>query len=232
MTPDPTAAPRAVLMDLDGTLYHHGPLRRRILAELAQIPLRCGPRAALRILRRLATFRRVREELRELGRAVEPLATLQYELPARRLGDDPRALEATVREWIHQRPLRHLRACRRRDLLTFLERARGAGLPVGVFSDYPAEEKLVALGVGDAFCLSLCATDPEVNAFKPHPRGFQLACQRLELDPCQVLYVGDRPEIDGAGAAAAGMPVRVLARDAQPWQRAADLDAVWRSLHG
>ena len=79
-------------------------------------------------------------------------------------------------------------------------------------SDYPTDAKLEALGVAPHFSLRLCTTDTSINAFKPHPRGFLLACGQWGLDPQEVLYVGDRPEIDGAGAAAAGTRCVIVGR--------------------
>ena len=79
-----------------------------------------------------------------------------------------------------------------------------------MFSDYPSGEKLEALGLDKRLSLTLCATDPEINAFKPHPRGFLRACELWDLDPAEVLYIGDRPEVDAVGAAAAGMPCAIL----------------------
>ncbi len=206
---------RAVLWDLDGTLYRQPPMRRRMLLELARAPLSEGT-GVLRTLRRLKVFRRVREELRDLGCPDQPLERLQYEEPARRLGEDPAQVEGTVIEWMHRRPLRHLGGCRRPDLADILGEFATRGLRLGVFSDYPAPDKLAALGVSEPFTLTLCATDPEVNAFKPHPRGFKRACEVWDLEPAQVLYVGDREDVDGVGARAAGMPVCIVGAGNDP----------------
>lgn len=45
----------------------------------------------------------------------------------------------------------------------------------------------------------------EVGLEKPDPAFFWLVCRELDVLPCQCLVVGDQPEIDGAGARAAGM---------------------------
>jgi FMN phosphatase YigB (HAD superfamily) len=58
--------------------------------------------------------------------------------------------------------------------------------------------------------VALCATDATVNALKPHPRGFLQACAALGLRPADVLYVGDRPDVDLAGARAAGMACALI----------------------
>lgn len=205
--------PRAVLMDLDGTLYSQRPLRLRMLRELALEPYRQRSFVHAReTVRRLRVFRQVREELRALGRASEPLELLQYARSATRLGCDSKGLRATVEEWIHRRPLRYLRGRARAGLADFLDELHSKGIPVGVFSDYPVGEKLAALGLRERFQLELCATDAEINAFKPHPAGFLLAAERFGLRPSELLYVGDRIEVDAAGAKRAGMPCAILGR--------------------
>jgi FMN phosphatase YigB (HAD superfamily) len=97
------------------------------------------------------------------------------------------------------------------QLLDGLDRA---GIRMGILSDYPAAGKLQALGLAGRFAPVLCATDPEIDAFKPSPRGYLRACEIWGLSPGQVLFVGDRADVDGAGAAAAGMPCAIVGRAA------------------
>ena len=221
-----------VLFDLDGTLYHQSALRRRMFLELLMLPVRTRSLAATRrVLRRLERFRRVREELRALGRTDRPLADLQYDEAALQLGEDPEVVRRTIDEWIHHRPLLHLAPCLRRDLRPFLAWLRERGLRIGVFSDYPVDAKLRAMGLEDEIDLRLDATDPEINAFKPHPRGFLVACERWGVEPHRVLYVGDRHDVDGGGARAAGMPCAILSRRNGEGTRAfASLEDLRRAL--
>ena len=81
---------------------------------------------------------------------------------------------------------------------------------MGVYSDYPAEQKLAAMGVAVFMDLILYSGEPAVDVLKPHPKGFKLAAERLQLKPEEILYVGDRPEVDAAGAKAAGMDCRLV----------------------
>jgi HAD superfamily hydrolase (TIGR01509 family) len=204
---------RCVVFDLDGTLYSQPPMRRRMLVELALAPL-AGPGQALRTMRALKAFREDRERLRELGQPAEPLAELQYSRPAARLGVPVDDVRRAVEEWMFRRPLRHLAPCARPALAASLQRLGAAGLGLGVFSDYPVEQKLAALGVRDAFTVRVDATDPAINAFKPHPRGFVVAAERLGAAPAETLYVGDRLDVDVAGAHAAGMHAAWIGRQA------------------
>jgi FMN phosphatase YigB (HAD superfamily) len=206
---------RAVLFDLDGTLYRQAPLRALMAAELATVPcLQPRPWRAARTWRILQTFREVREELRALGHASEPLERLQYKAAADRAGLPVDEMEAAVTEWIFKRPLKYLRHVLRPGTSALFDRLSSEQLRIGVFSDYPVDDKLAALGLAAPHVLTLEATAADVNAFKPHPRGFLRACELWNLRPDEVLYVGDRPEVDAAGAAAAGMPCVIL--DARP----------------
>ncbi|WKX12921.1 HAD family hydrolase [Streptomyces sp. NL15-2K] len=65
------------------------------------------------------------------------------------------------------------------------------------------DRKLRVLGVHDRFEVILCAA--ELGMSKPEAGAFHAACDALELAPHQVAYVGDHPEIDGRGAADAGL---------------------------
>lgn len=65
------------------------------------------------------------------------------------------------------------------------------------------ERKLRVLGLLDRFEAVLCAA--ELGVSKPRPGAFLAACEALDLAPHEVAYVGDHPEIDGRGAAEAGL---------------------------
>jgi HAD superfamily hydrolase (TIGR01549 family) len=202
---------RAILLDVDGTLYHQEALRCFMGLELCTLLVsKQSGQAAYRIWRSLNYFRRIREELRLLGAPAVALATLQYVEAAQRTGEEQAYIEEVVAEWMYQRPLKYLWLCRRRGLKAFLTFLKSQGFQVGVFSDYPALDKLQALGLAGTMSLTLCATDPEINAFKPHPKGFLHACALWGVCPEEVLYIGDRPEVDACGAANAGMPCVLL----------------------
>ena len=64
--------------------------------------------------------------------------------------------------------------------------------------------------------MEVAATDPEVNAFKPHPQGFQVSARKWDLSVDEILYVGDRASVDGRGAQAAGMDVVVFSGEPEP----------------
>lgn len=204
---------RAVLFDLDGTLYLQRRLRLLMAAELALLPFTSlslsETRQTWKVLR---TFRRVREYLRETPPSEARLAELQYTEAAARAGVSPARVEIIVKCWMYARPIKYLHFCKRPGLNELLGSLQKQGVPSGIFSDYPVEEKLSALGVAATFSVKICATDPDVNAFKPQTLGYLKACAHWGLSPEEVLYVGDRPEVDAAGARACGMPCVIVGR--------------------
>jgi FMN phosphatase YigB (HAD superfamily) len=217
---NPDRPVRAVLLDVDGTLYRQDLLRALMTLELATLPLvECSYRAAVKVRKILLTFRQVGEELRQCGSPPEPLEKLQYVRTAERIGGDPAAVEQTVSEWIFQRPLKYLQHCRRGGIDEFFLLLGSHNVPIGMFSDYPMVEKLHALGLTEKINLTLCATDSDINAFKPHPKGFLRACEKWGVVPDGVLYVGDRFEVDAVGAASAGMPCAIVSKKTRTLRR-------------
>jgi putative hydrolase of the HAD superfamily len=65
------------------------------------------------------------------------------------------------------------------------------------------DRKLRVLGVRDHFEAVLCAA--ELGVSKPDAAAFHAACETLALNPREVAYVGNEPDIDAGGAEAAGL---------------------------
>ena len=202
---------RAVLFDLDGTLYRQARLRALMALELLSLPLQ-GPFRAPRRWRALQAYRSAQEHLR--GAGAEAASRTQADMAAAASGLSVAEVEALVAEWMSERPLKYLQFCQAAGLTGLLERLQRMGLRAGILSDYPAGAKLRAMGLEDRFWPVLCASDPEIGVFKPAPRGFLRACELWDLEPAHVLYVGDRADVDAAGAAAAGMQCAIIDRRA------------------
>ena len=200
---------RAIVVDVDGTLYRQGPVRRAMLWRLVRGYL-AAPRAGVLTVRALQAYRRAQESLRARGEATVDLAQAQLRLACETSGVSGPQVSDCVARWMEREPLDLLGRARRTGVVDFLRATKDRGLRLGVFSDYPATAKLEALGVAALFDVTVSAQDAEVGRFKPHPRGLEVTARRLGVDPRDVLYVGDRPETDAAAAAAAGMACAIL----------------------
>jgi putative hydrolase of the HAD superfamily len=200
---------QAVLFDVDGTLYRQGPLQRAMGRVLLRHATR-RPIDGYRTIRILQAYRHAQEELR--GMVDGNIAAAQIRIASERSKADETSVTAAVERWMEREPLPHLAPCIHEGLVDFLRACRARGLRLAALSDYPADAKLRALGIADQFELVLYAQAPEIDVFKPHPRGLQVALARMGLEPQACLYVGDRAEVDAAAAAAAGIACAILTR--------------------
>jgi len=108
------------------------------------------------------------------------------------------------------------------DVPPVLEKLRGAGLKLGVVSNFEEwlEQLLEELGVIGYFEVRVISGLEGLE--KPDPRIFRLAMERAGVRPEGSVYVGDNPEFDVGPAAAVGMlPVLIDRRDRFP-----DADAI------
>lgn len=71
------------------------------------------------------------------------------------------------------------------------------------------------IGLAPLFTVSLNAR--EIGAAKPHPAVFERIAAELALERDEVLYVGDDPLVDVAGARAAGLRTAWMNRAAREW---------------
>ena len=129
-----------------------------------------------------------------------------------------------VDEWIEERPLSYLARCRYPGLQELFPAFRRKKKIVGIFSDYPADGKLAALGLSADLVIS--ARDDRVRILKPHPRGLQVLLSEAGVKPQSALLIGDRPERDGFAAQRAG--VQALIRSSRPlagWHTFANYNA-------
>jgi phosphoglycolate phosphatase/putative hydrolase of the HAD superfamily len=201
-----------VVFDVDGTLYDAARLRRAMWGHLLTAAWR---ERSLRTLQVLGTFRRVREALAQ--EACADFLTAQYTRTADRTGCDETQVRALVHEWMQQRPLPLLRACRWPQVQAVFAGLRAAGKPVWALSDYPAADKLDALGLQVEGAVS--ATDADVARLKPDPRGLRAILARTGVPAARALMIGDRMDRDAAVARRAGVPAWILSRRSAPGVR-------------
>ena len=218
-------AVRLVVFDVDGTLYDQGCLRQKMMIALLGHCLRHP--GDVGILRVISQYRKFREELAE--EEAEGIGELQYQRPAQRLGLEPEEVRTIVERWMLERPLEHLGRCRYPSVEVVFKLLEDTGRRVAVLSDYPAGDKLAALGLEAEIQVS--AVDPEVDRLKPHPRGLQRVLEVAGVDSGAALLIGDRDERDGECARRAG--VACLIKTSQPTAKGAhfgDYEEVVRIL--
>lgn len=225
---------KALIFDVDGTLYRQSPVRRAMLRRLLGAHT-FRPLLGISTLRALRAYRKAQEELRACGEVHTDLAESQLELACRQGRIEPEAMRLCVARWMESSPLDLVAAARFDGLIELLRTAKRRNLLLGVVSDYPASDKLAALEVSSFFDTIVIAQDSDVQRFKPDPRGIEVAVERLGVAKNDVVYVGDRPSVDGEAAQRAGVSCVIIntrerATPGATWSPVADYWQLARNL--
>jgi HAD superfamily hydrolase (TIGR01549 family) len=205
MQPPPWDRIQAVIFDVDGTLYDQRLLRRKIAVRMLAKCL-AKPTSGIQDIRNIMAYRQALEALRGSPYSAE----IHLELAARKSGAKPAQLRVSVEQWMEKAPIALLYGCRYRAVANLLETLKTQGISCGAFSEYPAEEKLVALGIRQFFSVINCAQD--CGRLKPDPNGLLETLRGMGASHCNVLCVGDRAfDIEAAGRA--GMHAFLISGD-------------------
>lgn len=193
---------RAWLVDLDGTLYRARPVKIRMAIELA-----LGGWNVIGVLRR---FRQEHEHLRDsLDHDVDSPFQEQVRRTANALGRDPNDVQAIVSDWMVRRPCKHVANNTNHRLFEEIRAFRASGGKTACVTDYPAREKLDAMGATELFdCIIASGERAGPPRLKPHPAGYLRAAEVLGVAPKHCLVIGDRDDADGLAAENAGMAFR------------------------
>jgi phosphoglycolate phosphatase/putative hydrolase of the HAD superfamily len=209
---------QALIFDVDGTLYNQGKLRRRMFLEL--LSHLAKKHRFVRDIKVLYAFRKKREILSRDNDDIGCLENRQYAEVAHELGMDIEEVRRVVNDWIFEKPLNYIAEYIYEGVTDLFSHLKAKKIKIGIFSDYPCRAKLKALGLYvDAM---VCATEKEVDRFKPHPKGLFFTAEKLEVPIWNCFFIGDRDDKDGECARRAGMPYLILSRhhiSATDWYR-------------
>jgi HAD superfamily hydrolase (TIGR01549 family) len=196
---------RLVAFDVDGTLYSQRPLRLRMGRDMVIHAVGKGNLNAMSVV---SAYRRIRERL-----AAEEVVDFERVLiaeTAKATSMSPERVQAIVSEWIDTRPLRYLKSCLYSGVPQLFAGLQRAGKKIGIFSDYPAREKLAAMGLEAHHVVAA----GDVGVLKPHARGLQSLMAAAGATARETLFIGDRADRDGVAGQRAG--VRILIRSSKP----------------
>ncbi|QDA62202.1 HAD family hydrolase [Hymenobacter jejuensis] len=195
---------KMVVFDVDGTLYEQSKLRKKMLfALLGYYALRPWRLGEMRLLQR---FRREREK--HPAYAGPDVENAQYAWCAEGTSYPVAKIKRVVQQWIFDYPNQYLSDCTYPGVKEFFNALRVNHIKIGVYSDYKAHDKLRAMGLqADAVVAS---TDPEIDRLKPDPKGLLYLADLMRVAPEECLFIGDRPELDGACAERANMPYLIV----------------------
>lgn len=194
-----------VVFDVDGTLYDQLKLRKKMLVALiGYYVLRPWKYKELLILYH---FRKEREK--HVGAELKNLREEQYEWCLKKVNCSLTEVKKVVDKWIFDFPNRYLQKCSYPGVSCFVEELQNQGISTAVYSDYEAKNKLEKMNIRVDLVVSSTQTD--INALKPRPNGLVYILTEMRIkNKANCLFIGDREELDGECALAAGIPFLCL----------------------
>lgn len=224
---------KAILFDAAGTLLHAHPSVGHVYAAVVA---RHG--AAADPVRMEAAFRAAFASKREQPRrraspAHDPLQNEGYDWWRELVFEVMDTLGLTVRDreaFFHELYWRFADPDVWRlypDALPALRGTRARGLKVALVSNWDVRLRRLVEGMGIIGLFDTIVISTEVGCEKPDPRIFQIACERLAVQPAAAVHVGDHLREDIEGAKAAGVQAVFLDRKRKDGKEAiADLREV------
>jgi FMN phosphatase YigB (HAD superfamily) len=210
---DQKVLPKAILFDVDGTIYSLLKMRICIVLHIC-IHILMHPKD-IKIVKIISTFRKEREK--RAGQYFgdkESLESLQYQWAAEVLHIPADEVRTVIAMWMYTLPLRYMRYSAYSDVFAVLDILKQKNIKVAMVSDYPVKDKLKALGI--TVDTEVSALDADVNALKPCTRSYEKAIQVLDMKNSDCWIVGDRGDKDGAVAQSLGIPYFSSVRKLKP----------------
>ena len=214
---------KLLIFDLDGTLYDQPQLRLTMAVRLAVYYLFHIFRIKELLL--VKEYRKIKEHWDELDESIMPQCVLELREQGMEAMQCAYAAEKThvtyekargaVDMWIYKNPLDALKKAEDAELISFIGKSREEGKTVVILSDYPAQEKLEALGVEvDGV---YCTMQDGIGEMKPSPKGIRVILDGYKITADTALMIGDRYEKDGLCAQRAGVDELIL--PGRVWKR-------------
>ena len=204
------AAPKALSLDLDDTLWPIWPAIERAEAALAEfLAQRCPNTARKYPVPKMRELRdRIAAEYPQFAHDFTIQRRLSLAHALRSAGDDEAHADVAFNAFY---------AARNRvefypDALHALERL-AARWPIAALTNGNAD--LHAIGIAHRFAATITAR--EAGHAKPDAPIFYAACRGLSVQPFEVLHVGDDPWMDVMGAAGVGMRTCWINRREETW---------------
>ena len=196
--------PKAVIFDTDNTLYPYSPAHKEAtLAVEEKVEKQLG---IDKVMFRSA-FLKAREEIKNrLGNVASSHSRLLYmQRTIEKLELGTRILTTLDLEQTYWRTF--LSNCRLfPEVLDFIQLLKSKGIITANITDLTAQiqfRKLVYFGLDEFF--DYVVTSEEAGADKPDKKPFEVALEKLQIEPKNIWMIGDDPKSDMTGAGEMGL---------------------------
>lgn len=198
---------KAVIFDLDGTLYDNSKLPFHVVVRsLFSLPMLYAERMCRHHMSgrwygtKGATYD-------ELFRRMSKMTGFSVERCSKWYWGTYMPLQVNIlKRHCHVKPW----------VIPAIESLKAQGIKVACFSEYSfIREKLCAIGV-DPDMFDILIDAPTAGGCKPCRKAFMYLAAKLDVHPSDILMVGDREDTDGAGAEACKMKFQLVPKSDCP----------------
>lgn len=180
------------IFDVDGTLYPQKAVRLRMLLRLICAVLTGS--LSIRELYAIYSFRKIKELHKYKSSDIADLC-LQV---SRKVNVSEEQVSRSVQKWMFEVPLDLLKEHCYSDVKQFINQQYDEGKTIVVYSDYPAAEKLLAMGIHFSKIFVSCSGG--ITESKPSFDAMQKILSETDISPDSLIFVGDRDDKDKASA--------------------------------
>ena len=180
------------IFDVDGTLYPQKTVRLRMFFRLIWALLTGS--LSIRELYAIYYFRKIKDQSEFNHFDIEDLC-LQL---SRKVGLSKERVLCSVKKWMFEVPLDLLKEHCYLDVRHFINHQQNAGKTIVIYSDYPATEKLKAMGIH--FNREFVSCFGGITQSKPSLDAMRKILEETGLSPNSIVYVGDRNDKDKVSA--------------------------------
>lgn len=188
---------KAVIFDVDGTLYNQSHMRIYMFIRL--VSFYSLHLKSIKELIAIYYFRKLREEEKYRASGIEKIT----EIVAERLHIKTDIVASAIKKWMFEIPLDVINKCSYSDVISCARKFRDAEKKIIIYSDYPAEEKLSALEI--PYDYIFVSGEGYLQELKPSIHAMKHILHSTELSPNEIIYIGDRDEKDGTSAKLVGI---------------------------
>ena len=210
---------KAVIFDLDGTLYYQKPFRIKMFCFLIGYILTHPTSISDMFI--IKKYREIREDwekcsVDEIGSRLPSDYDLdegQYEYVARVKKTSAQRVRKTVEFFMLEAPLKLLSQFKDEVLAGIIDDLKNdkKDIKIVIYSDYPVENKLKSLGIEADYLFT--SGDEEIGCMKPDPKGLRVILDKLQISNSDAIMIGDRYEKDGEAAIANDMDYIIVSSD-------------------
>lgn len=197
---------RFIISDLDGTLYFQPPLRMgmaiKMMRHCITKPLKISDIFIVYLYRKFLENEKFSD--------CEDSETQKINYLATKFHKDSEMIRQIIDFWMIESPLKLIKKHRDKKLIDILKASKKNGSTIVVYSDYPTEKKLGALGLEPDY--AFYSGDEIINCFKPKSDGLKNIITMLGCKASEVLFIGDRDSKDGECARACSIDYMILDR--------------------